>query len=93
MSLARLLPDTSSYASPQPIVLDPSLRLPLDCKLVKNAAGNGGGKAPILFCGPPAIDHEMAERMFALMERGVTVIILPLDDAGESRNRPWLRSV
>ncbi|KIM31592.1 hypothetical protein M408DRAFT_20833 [Serendipita vermifera MAFF 305830] len=55
--------------------------MPVDCKLLENAVA-GRGKAPILFCGPPAIDHEMAERMFALMDRGATVITLPLDDAG-----------
>jgi len=80
--LARHLPPREhGYPQPQPIVLDPSLRLPTDCKLLKNAM-EGNGRAPVVFCGPPSVDHEMGERMFALRELGATIITLPLDDHG-----------
>jgi 2,5-diamino-6-(ribosylamino)-4(3H)-pyrimidinone 5'-phosphate reductase len=80
--LARHLPPREEgYRQPQPIVLDPSLRLPTDCKLLKNAM-EGSGRKPVVFCGPPSVDHEMGERMFALMELGATIITLPLDDDG-----------
>jgi len=80
--LARHLPPRQEgYPQPQPVILDPSLRLPTDCKLLKNAT-EGKGKVPVVFCGPPSVDHEMQVRMSELMELGARIITLPLDAYG-----------
>ena len=69
------------YPQFQPGILDPSLWLPTDCELLKNAM-EGGQRVPIVFCATPSVAHEIADRICALMESGTTVITLPLDVYG-----------
>ncbi|KAI8637980.1 dihydrofolate reductase-like domain-containing protein [Parasitella parasitica] len=62
----------TSIKQPQPIVLDPSLRLSPDCKLVKNYA-NGTGKQPWLIVSEKYIDVQNDEKS-VLENAGVKII-------------------
>ncbi|KAN0064848.1 hypothetical protein ACQY0O_001905 [Thecaphora frezii] len=66
---------------PRPVVLDSSLKTPVDCKLIRNAK-NGIGRTPLIVCSGNA----SAERKQALTEAGAEVVELP---ASEGQSLDW----
>ena len=71
--LARHLP---SAPSPIPIVLDPSLRLSPNSRLLQNYAANTG-RQPWLLCSPPQHDRLAWQlRRDTLVQAGASIIEL-----------------
>ncbi|CDU24273.1 related to RIB7-HTP reductase [Sporisorium scitamineum] len=80
---ARLLssPPTVSQL-PRPIVLDSRLRMPLDCKLIRNHAA-GTGRRPLVLTSSTASSDRRAQ----LEEAGVEVVQLP--DNAQTDSFDW----
>jgi len=76
----RLIPEASKLQirSPRPVVLDTSLRLRTDCKLLKNYR-DGKGQQPWVFCGsePESACPERNARKSALEAAGAVVYEIP----------------
>ncbi|KAI8981125.1 bacterial bifunctional deaminase-reductase [Trametes punicea] len=73
------------YRIPRPIILDTHLRLPADCKLLKNYQA-GCGRRPWVICAPQSASRDVGsteaftQRAAALQSAGARIIEL---DAGE----------
>ncbi|KAJ2837601.1 GTP cyclohydrolase II [Coemansia sp. 'formosensis'] len=79
---ARLIPAGSPPCHPQPVVLDPMLRTPLDARLLTGPLADKSLKMPWLVAGPNA-DPERRRR---LEEMGALVIVIDdVDEAGRPR--------
>ncbi|KAG8858870.1 2,5-diamino-6-(ribosylamino)-4(3H)-pyrimidinone 5'-phosphate reductase [Serendipita sp. 411] len=59
------------YPQPLPVILDTTLRIPLDCKLIKNAV-TGIGRFPLVLCAQGS--ESLSLRKAELESLGVTVI-------------------
>ncbi|PVF98630.1 hypothetical protein CPB86DRAFT_774784 [Serendipita vermifera] len=81
LNTRHLPPREGGYPQPQPVILDTSLRLPLDCKLIRNAK-IGMGRYPIVICGEFHNDTKYQERIAVLTELGVKVVPLLLSADG-----------
>lgn len=74
---ARLLSQPPTVSGlPRPIVLDSKLRMPVDCKLIRNHAA-GIGRQPLVFASIRA----SSERRLALQEAGAQVIQIDQDES------------
>ncbi|KAJ2886829.1 2,5-diamino-6-(ribosylamino)-4(3H)-pyrimidinone 5'-phosphate reductase [Coemansia aciculifera] len=79
---ARLLPAGETPCHPQPVVLDPMLRTPVDARLLAGPKDNPDLKMPWIVAGPNA---DSGKRRL-LEELGATVIVIN-DVDGEGRPR------
>ncbi|KAJ2743612.1 hypothetical protein GGI20_003618 [Coemansia sp. BCRC 34301] len=84
---ARLLPPTKDfYRNPQPVVLDPALRIPLNARLLVGPRTDTSLKMPWIVVGP----HADPQKRRDVEELGATVVVVEkVDDCG----RPLLASV
>ncbi|CAG7854192.1 SubName: Full=Related to RIB7-HTP reductase {ECO:0000313/EMBL:CCA70414.1} [Serendipita indica DSM 11827] len=78
LNTRHLPPREGGYQLPLPIVLDTHLRMPLDCKLIRNAS-SGIGKYPLVFC-TQALQDDIRKR--TLQDLGVKVIPVELGSDG-----------
>lgn len=79
---ARLAPEPAH--NPRPVVLDDALRMPLDCRLLKNAA-DGSGRTPLILAMYPVNAADVAEwnrRREVLTHAGAEVAIVESETEG-----------
>lgn len=80
--LARYLSpnDLASAKQPRPIILDPSLRLPCDCKLIRNYQEDKGMQPWIITVLKEELEHK--KRKTQLTEAGAKVFTVKTDRGG-----------
>ncbi|KAJ9116406.1 hypothetical protein QFC22_004848 [Naganishia vaughanmartiniae] len=82
----RLLSDSEHHKTPQPIILDPNLRLPTNARMltILRDPAVKWKKAPWLVCRDADADDEFAERRDALVRAGARVIPVPMTGGASS---------
>ncbi|KAG8817784.1 2,5-diamino-6-(ribosylamino)-4(3H)-pyrimidinone 5'-phosphate reductase [Serendipita sp. 399] len=79
--IARHLPPRQEgYPQPLPVILDTTLRIPLDCKLITNARA-GAGRFPLILCAQGS--GSLASRRATLESLGVTVVPVASEEHGK----------
>lgn len=88
MGTVKLLPQDQGLKPPQPLILDPALRFPINARMLKawndhqhvHPSDRGGTivRQPWLLCG----DNVEPERIAQMEEAGAKVISVPLNSEG-----------